>query len=82
MVSLFGTLYLLAPKTFTQEAEFAPVPWVLGGSLAFALIRLAVSLCRRTPQWLLYVSVVVDMALLFVLIWSFHRQHMQQPSFI
>jgi len=81
VVSLFGTLYLLAPKTFTQEAEFAPVPWVLGGYLAFTLIRLAVSLRRRTPQWLLYVSVVVDMALLFVLIWSFHRQYMQPPAF-
>ena len=81
VVSLFGTLYLLAPKTFTQEAEFAPVPWVLGGYLAFTLIRLTVSLRRRTPQWLLYVSVVVDMALLFVLIWSFHHQYMQPPSF-
>jgi len=28
VVSLFGPLYSLAPKTFTQEAEFAPVPWV------------------------------------------------------
>ena len=59
VVSLFGTLYLLAPKTFTQEAEFAPVPWVLGGYLVFTMIRLAVSLRRRTPQWLLYVSVSV-----------------------
>ena len=81
VVSLFGTLYLLSPKTFTQEAEFAPVPWVLGGYLAFTLIRLAVSLRRRTPEWLLYVSVVVDMALLFVLIWSFHHQYMQPPTF-
>lgn len=81
VVSLFGALYLLAPKAFTQEAEFAPVPWVLGGYLAFTLIRLAVSLRRRTPEWLLYVSVVVDMALLFVLIWSFHHQYMQPPAF-
>ena len=81
VVSLFGALYLLAPKTFNPEAEFAPVPWVLGGYLAFTVIRLAVSLSRRTPQWLLYVSVVVDMALLFVLIWSFHHQYMQPPSF-
>jgi len=81
VVSLFGTLYLLAPKTFTSEAEFAPVPWVLGSYLAFTLIRLGVSLRHPMPQWLLYVSVVVDMALLFVLIWSFHRQYMQPPAF-
>ena len=35
VVSVFGGLYLLAPKPFTLEAEFAPVPWVLGGYLAF-----------------------------------------------
>jgi adenylate cyclase len=81
VVSLFGTLYLLGPKTFNTAAEFEPVPWVLGGYLVFTVIRLAVSLCRRTPQWLLYVSVVVDMTLLFVLIWSFHHQYMQPPSF-
>lgn len=81
VVMLFGSLYLIAPKTFTQAAEFEPVPWVLGGYLAFTLVRLFVSLKRRTPDWLLYVSVIVDMALLFVLIWSFHRQYMQPPSF-
>jgi adenylate cyclase len=81
VVMLFGALYLIAPKTFTQAAEFEPVPWVLGGYLAFTLVRLAVSLKRRTPDWLLYVSVIVDMTLLFVLIWSFHRQYMQPPSF-
>ena len=81
VVTLFGALYILAPKAFTQEVEFAPVPWVLGGYFVFTVIRLAVSLRRRTPQWLLYVSVVVDMALLFILIWSFHHQYMQPPSF-
>jgi len=81
VVLLFGSLYLLAPKTFNPETEFAPVPWVLSLYLGFTLIRLAVSLRRRTPQWLLYASVVVDMALLFILIWSFHQQYMQPPSF-
>src|SRR5690606_1157927 len=32
-------------------------------------------------SWLLYVSVVVDMALLLGLIWSFHLQYGQPPSF-
>ena len=36
VVGLFGVLYLLSPKTFTSEAAFAPVPWVLGGYLAFS----------------------------------------------
>tara|TARA_Y100001936_G_scaffold254029_1_gene323746 strand:+ start:42855 stop:43850 length:996 start_codon:yes stop_codon:yes gene_type:complete len=81
VVSLFGALYLLSPKTFSTDAEFAPVPWVLGGYLAFSLFKLAVVHKRRAPDWLLYMSVVLDMGLLFGLIWSFHLQYMQPPTF-
>ena len=81
VVVLFGALYFLAPKTFSPEAEFEPVPWVLGSYFAFTLIRVALAHRRNMPDWLLYVSVVVDMLLLFALIWSFHLQYMQPPSF-
>ena len=40
IVSIFGLLYAIAPKTFTQDADFAPVPWVLSAYLGFSLIRL------------------------------------------
>src|SRR6266446_6296135 len=33
------------------------------------------------PEWLRYVSIVIDMALLLGLIWSFHLQYEQPPSF-
>jgi len=33
------------------------------------------------PNWLLMISVVMDMGLLMILIWSFHIQYMQPPSF-
>ena len=39
IVSIFGLLYAIAPKTFSQDAEFAPVPWVLSLYLLFSLIR-------------------------------------------
>lgn len=81
VVLLFGTLYLISPKTFTAVAEFEPVPWVLGFYLVFTLVRLGAALKRATPAWLLYLSVIADMALLFALIWSFHLQYMQPPSF-
>ena len=35
----------------------------------------------RLPGWLLSLSVVIDMALLLGLIWSFHLQYNQPPSF-
>ncbi len=81
IVCVFGLLYAIAPKTFTQEADFAPVPWVLALYLLFSLLRLRLALKRRLPDWMLYLSSVVDIALLLGLIWSFHLQYEQPPSF-
>jgi len=81
IVSIFGLLYAIAPKTFSQDADFAPVPWVLGIYLAFSLIRLYLALKRKLPDWMLYLSSVVDIVLLLGLIWSFHLQYEQPPSF-
>ena len=81
IVSIFGLLYAIAPKTFTQDADFAPVPWVLSLYLAFSLLRLGLAINRKLPDWMLYLSSVVDIALLLGLIWSFHLQYQQPPSF-
>lgn len=77
----FSIVYLLAPKTFTAAAPFRPVPWVLGAYLAFTLLRLTLAYRHRLSEWLRYLSIVVDMTLLLGLIWSFHLQYMQPPSF-
>jgi len=81
VVGLFGGLYLVSPKTFAGDAAFAPVPWVLGVYFCFTLVRLAIAYRGRVRDALLYVSVVLDMGLLFALIWSFHLQYQQPPSF-
>ena len=81
IVFIFGLLYAIAPKTFSQDADFAPVPWVLGIYLAFSLLRLYLALERKLPDWMLYLSSVVDIVLLLGLIWSFHLQYEQPPSF-
>ncbi len=81
VVTIFGVLYAIAPKTFSQEADFAPVPWVLSVYLGFSLIRFYLAINRRLPDWMLYLSSVVDIALLLALIWSFHLQYEQPPSF-
>jgi len=81
IVSIFGLLYAIAPKTFSQEADFAPVPWVLSLYLVFSLFRFALAVNRKLPDWMLYLSSVVDIALLLGLIWSFHLQYEQPPSF-
>ena len=81
IVTIFGLLYAVSPKTFSQDADFAPVPWVLALYLMFSLIRLALAIKRKLPDWMLYLSSAVDIALLVGLIWSFHLQYEQPPSF-
>ena len=81
VVVIFGLLYLVSPKTFSPDAPFVPVPWVLGAYFLFTILRLSVSYRRTVPDWVLYASTVMDMALLLGLIWSFHIQYMQPPSF-
>ncbi len=81
IVFIFSLLYAIAPKTFTQEADFAPVPWVLSLYIIFSLIRLVLAIKRKLPDWMLYLSSIVDIILLLGLIWSFHLQYEQPPSF-
>ncbi len=81
VVLTFATLYAVSPKTFTAEATFAPVPWALAAYFVFTVLRLWLTYSGRLPDWMLYLSVVVDMMLLMGLIWSFHLQYRQPPSF-
>ena len=81
VVLILGTLYLISPKTFAEDADFAPVPWALASYLILTLVRLVWAHRSRLPAWSLAVSVVFDMALLMVLIWSFHLQYQQPASF-
>ncbi len=81
VVTAFGVLYFLAPKTFTEEAAFAPVPWALSAYLLFTIVRLLLAHARCLPHWFVYASIVVDMSLLLGLIWSFHIQYEQPASF-
>ncbi|MGI9317679.1 MAG: adenylate/guanylate cyclase domain-containing protein, partial [bacterium] len=81
VVFIFALLYAIAPKTFSQEADFAPVPWALLAYLVFSLVRLGLAIYRKLPDWMLYLSSVVDIALLLGLIWSFHLQYEQPASF-
>ncbi len=81
IVVVFGVFYAASPKTFAAGVPFAPVPYALSAYAAFTLLRLAAAWRARLPGWFLAVSIVVDMALLMTLIWSFHIQYMQPPAF-
>ena len=78
---VIGALYFGAPKTFSEDAPFAPVPWALAVYLVLTVIRLVWANQTRLPIWSLVVSVGFDITLLMVVIWSFHLQYMQPASF-
>lgn len=77
--ALWGVAYLAAPQP--NPETISRVPLVISIYLIFTIIMLAIALSRRTPVWLIYLSIIVDMALLTFLIWSFHIQYGQPASF-
>tara|TARA_R110002126_G_scaffold47512_28_gene133162 strand:- start:1215 stop:2549 length:1335 start_codon:yes stop_codon:yes gene_type:complete len=81
VVVIFGLLYAASPKTFAADADFAPVPWALGIYFFFTVIRLGLAYRGTVGPAMLYLSIVLDMCLLLGLIWSFHLQYQQPPSF-
>ncbi len=81
IVLIFGALFVISPRPFEGEVGFVLAPWALGLYLIFTVVRLVASYRVRLPGWFLTVSVIADMALLMVLIWSFHRTYQQPPSF-
>jgi adenylate cyclase len=81
VVMLFGILYSVAPKTVSTDKTYEIVPWFLTVYLLLTIIRLWLSYRVRIPGPLLYLSVIIDMGLLLGMIWAFHIQYQQPPSF-
>ena len=69
------------PGAVRNPGAVDPVSLVLGGYALFTLVRLYLSWRERLVPWVLYLSIVLDMALLLALIWSFHIEYGQPPSF-
>ena len=80
VVSIMAVLYFSTPKTDAGTA-FSPVPYALVTYLGLNLIGLFWALRWGLRDWAVYGSIVIDMTLLFVLIWSFHVQYGQPASF-
>ncbi len=80
VVFVMGALYLASPKT-DAGTEFSPVPYALLTYLVLNLAGLVWAIRSGLPGWAVFASIAIDMSLLMVLIWSFHIQYMQPPSF-
>ncbi len=80
-IALFGTLYALSPRAYMLDVPFQPVPLVLSIYAVVVGMRLWLAVRDRLSAITLGVSLVVDIAVLMGLIWSFHLQYEQPPSF-
>ena len=80
-IVLFAVLYAATRKTFPEDAMLEPVPWALGAYFGFTVIRLVLAHSGRLPNWMIVISIVVDMTVLLITIWSFHIQYGQPPGF-
>lgn len=81
VVVTFGTLYATAPMAEGEVQMVQIVPTVLAIYVIATLIRLALALRHLLRDWMLYLSVILDMALLVAAIWSFHLQYAQSAAF-
>lgn len=81
LVAAFAVLYAFSRKTFPVEAAFQPVPWALAVYGAFTVWRLRRAYAGAITHRLRLVSIVVDVAVLMVTIWSFHLQYGQPAAF-
>jgi adenylate cyclase len=79
VITTFAVLYFIAPKP-AGAAGYITVA-AIGVYFALTVGRLVMSYNFSMPGWMLALSVVFDMTLLFALIWSFHVQYDQAPSF-
>ena len=77
----WASLYALAPKSAGATSMIEPVPFALGLYLAVSILRLILAYRGFAATWFLALSVLVDMAILMALIWSFHIQYEQPAAF-
>ena len=74
-------LYFIAPKGFTTDAQFEPVPIMLALYAPFVLLRSGLALKERLTPFILTASVLVDIAFVIGLIFAFHLQYEQTTAF-
>lgn len=81
IVASFTLLYIASPKAAGSVAMFEPVPWALAAYSVFTIMRLRLSYTTTLGKPFLTLSILVDMAVVYGLVWTFHLQYGQPPVF-
>ena len=79
-VIFFAVVYAISPKAFPPGTRFAPVPWTLSIYAMFTAARIVLGYRGRLSRGFLTLSVVVDIGVLMITIWSFHLQYGAPPA--
>ena len=79
-VIFFAVVYAISPKAFPPGMRFAPVPWTLSIYAMFTAARIVLGYRGRLSRGFLTLSVVVDIDVLMITIWSFHLQYGAPPA--
>src|SRR5258708_1439667 len=82
LVGLLAIAYettTMATGVVQEDFSFETEVFIIYG--VFSVGRLVLAYRRALPEWLLYVSVVVDMGLLMGLVYSFHYKYAQPAVF-
>ena len=79
-VLFYSALFALAPQA--EGADMPSfVPLTLAAYIIFTILRLWLSYAITLPFWFVVLSIIVDVALLCGLIFSYHIQYSQPPGF-
>jgi EAL domain-containing protein (putative c-di-GMP-specific phosphodiesterase class I)/GGDEF domain-containing protein len=82
VIAVFGALYFASPTAGDAgHSAINAVPVALALYGIFTIIKQILAYRQSLPGWLISLSILVDMCLLFALIWSFHLQYNQPPAF-
>src|SRR5262249_30284864 len=80
VIVFFGALYAISPKALPAGTPFQQVPWTLAFYALFTAARLILAYRGRLRRAFVVLSVVVDIAVLMIAMWSFHLQYQAPPA--
>lgn len=63
------------------QHDYSLEPQALLAYAALCIVRIWLAHTKRLARWMLYLSVIADVALLMALIWSFHFKYAQPAAF-
>jgi adenylate cyclase len=81
LIILFAVLYFISNKTAPVGAPIEPIPITLSAYGIFTIIRMYLAYKNKLNGGILTFSVIMDIGVLLITIWSFHIQYQQPPVF-